>query len=147
MPVLTARSNGKNEILLEWTVPAGNGSTITDYDLQRWDPGTNTAQADGLASLLMPPDAGDGDLLGCTSTGGYDVGNAVPHAAYRRHHLLLPHPAQNGGHRVRRMVDPQNGADDSTLQSSASATTDTDVPGRVAWVRLMTIPMMMVERC
>ena len=40
VPVLTALANGKNEILLEWTVPAINGSGIEDYNLQRWVPGT-----------------------------------------------------------------------------------------------------------
>ena len=38
MPELTARSLGKTEIFLEWTAPASNGSPITDYDLQRWEP-------------------------------------------------------------------------------------------------------------
>ena len=40
--MLTARSLGKSEIFLEWTVPASNGNRISDYDLQRWDGETET---------------------------------------------------------------------------------------------------------
>ena len=56
-PMLTATSAGADEILLEWNTPQDNGTPITGYTVQRWDPDPNN----------------DGD----TSDGAWDATNAI----------------------------------------------------------------------
>ena len=36
-PVLTATALSDEEVLLEWNVPSGNGTTIDGYDIRMWD--------------------------------------------------------------------------------------------------------------
>ena len=40
--MLTATSAGTDEILLEWNTPQDNGTPITGYAIQRWDPTANS---------------------------------------------------------------------------------------------------------
>ena len=115
-PVLTAIPNGKTEILLEWTVPAGNGADLEDYDLQRWDPDTDDGEWTNT------------DLLGTDDTLVtlfLDTGRTAGTTYYYRVN------AENS-------VAPAGGAfstvGDPTMDT-ASATTDTDVPVRVVWGR------------
>ena len=51
-PVLMATTEGMNSIRLTWTVPDDNGTPITGYELQRWDPTASPAAAWGSANLL-----------------------------------------------------------------------------------------------
>ena len=45
-PMLTATAAGSDEILLQWNIPQANGTTITDFVIQRW---TLDLDADGTA--------------------------------------------------------------------------------------------------
>ena len=58
-PELTATSAGPDEILLEWNTPQDNGTDITGYVIQRWDPDTND----------------DGDTT--TDDAAWDTANAI----------------------------------------------------------------------
>ena len=55
-PMLNATAIGSNEILLEWTKPDGNGTTIEGYEVVQWDPDPagdgSSAAAWGTADLL-----------------------------------------------------------------------------------------------
>ena len=46
-PELTATAVGTNEVLLEWTIPEGNGSNFEGYVIQRWDPSVAVTPAWG----------------------------------------------------------------------------------------------------
>ena len=47
MPTVTA--GGRGELVVSWTAPAANGSTITGYDVQYWMDGEDRRQRDGVA--------------------------------------------------------------------------------------------------
>ncbi|MCY4117695.1 MAG: fibronectin type III domain-containing protein [Caldilineaceae bacterium] len=40
-PVLTATAVGSDEIMLQWNIPQGNGTTIAGFAIQQWDPDPN----------------------------------------------------------------------------------------------------------
>ena len=44
-PVLSATAASRKSIDLSWTVPNGNGRTITGYEIERWDPVGGTGNA------------------------------------------------------------------------------------------------------
>ena len=51
-PVLTATAVGDDEIMLQWTIPGKNGSTITGFDIRQWDPDDGNGGDWGDTSLL-----------------------------------------------------------------------------------------------
>ena len=51
-PVLTATATGLTTVRLTWTVPDDNGTPITGYTLQRWDPDAGPPAAWGTDNLL-----------------------------------------------------------------------------------------------
>jgi hypothetical protein len=61
-PVLTAKATGIDEVRVTWTIPNGNGTNVTGYNLQRWntDPVAGATTADWSMDLLPElVDAGD----------------------------------------------------------------------------------------
>ena len=126
MPELTARSLGKTEIFLEWTAPASNGSPITDYDLQRWDP---TGDG-GWPAFTDAPNADEGDLLGATDTTVtlFLDADLTPGITY-----LYRIRAQNGENRAGAWSTLETTAATVNAGTAESATTAADVPGRTTW--------------
>jgi len=55
-PVLTATATGLTTVRLTWTVPDDNGTPITGYLLQRWDPAAGPPAAWGADNLLPTGD-------------------------------------------------------------------------------------------
>ena len=51
-PMLTATAVGDDEIMLQWTIPGKNGSTITGFDIRQWDPDDGNGGDWGDTSLL-----------------------------------------------------------------------------------------------
>ena len=128
VPVLIAIANGKNEMILEWTVPATNGAVITDYNLQRWIPGDGdmgTWTADLLGTDLDPDSTlfiDRGDFTNEELTTPLDAGKTY----YYRIQAL------NGAPGTAVWSSPNVGVSPSRAKA-ASAKTDADVPGPVAW--------------
>ena len=61
-PVLTAKATGIDEVRVTWTIPNGNGTNVTGYNLERWNtdpvaPETTAGWSDDL--LSADDDAGD----------------------------------------------------------------------------------------
>ena len=50
---LTATATGENTVRLTWTVPANNGTPITGYHLQRWDPVGGTDSMGGWPAVTV----------------------------------------------------------------------------------------------
>ena len=44
-PMLTASAVSESEIVLEWNKPNGNGSDVTDYEIQQWSPDIDDVDA------------------------------------------------------------------------------------------------------
>ena len=63
-PDLTATAVDSNSILLTWTVPEANGSTIIGYELQVWDNDPNNGAWETGNNLL----AGSGPALSVHTT-------------------------------------------------------------------------------
>jgi len=55
-PELTAMATSSTSIRLTWTVPEDNGTPITGYELQRWDPTSGDDGAWGTTNLLATGD-------------------------------------------------------------------------------------------
>ena len=58
-PMLTATAVGDDEIMLQWNIPGNNGTPITGFEIQQWDPDLDPA-AWATANLLATgaPDGG-----------------------------------------------------------------------------------------
>ena len=96
-PTLTATAIDDDSIRLNWNEPEDNGSTITNYELQRWDP---TAGSD--------PD-GDG-----VNDGAWDADNLLPAAYTITDYINIGlDPGTKHYYRVRAMPqdDGNNGTD------------------------------------
>ena len=54
--MLTATAVGMDEILLQWTIPQDNGTPITGFSIQQWDPDASTALDNGHDTNLLNND-------------------------------------------------------------------------------------------
>ncbi len=63
-PVLTATAVGSDEIMLQWTIPGNNGTPITGFAIQQWDPTANSNAGGWTATnlLLTGGPADDADI-------------------------------------------------------------------------------------
>ena len=92
-PVLTATATGMTTVRLTWTVPDDNGTAITGYVLQRWDPAATPA----AWSTSIGPDS-DGNLLGGTNTNTLFVDTGrMPGVTYYYRIRALPQTGANDG--------------------------------------------------
>ncbi len=110
-PMLTATAVGDDEILLQWTIPEDNGTPITGFAIQQWDPDAGTPEWT-TGNLLMPTggeDRSDEPALTVFAVTGLDAG-----MTYYFRIQALP-----GG--------TQSTADD-TMAGAASATTEAGTP-------------------
>ena len=125
VPMLTATPAGKNEIFLQWTVPADNGNDIDDYDLQRWTQGVGDAAGiwDGAgADLLFTSEDND---TASTGTLFQDTGLVAGVTYFYR--IRAENNTAEGAWST---LDTVTTVDASTAES---ATTGNDVPVRVDW--------------
>ena len=111
-PVLTATSTGMTTIRLTWTVPNDNGTPITGYVLQRWDPDTDPANW----SSTIGPDS-NGNLLPATDMVTLFVDSGLASGTTYYYRIQAATAGTNGGW--------------STIKS---ATTVAGAPGRPATV-------------
>ena len=113
---MNATSVGANEILLEWNMPAGNGTTFTGYQIQRWDPTAGTGN-DGAWSA-------DIDIPGADTTLYTDRGaDDSPLAAGKTYSYRI---RANGGTPGAAVFDQDAGVEDAM----ASASTAAGAPGK-----------------
>ncbi len=125
-PMLTATSAGTDEILLEWNTPQDNGTPITGYVIQRWDPDpddnvdTDDAAWDSTNAITLT----DADATVHSDVGVVDSNTGAvttPLMAGTEYFYRIQASAAS---------DPQgtwSHTDDDT-RSMVSATTDMDVP-------------------
>ena len=61
-PALTASVLSATEVLLQWNIPAGNGTTITGFDIRQWVPAVGDGDGDwGNDNLLEAVNSADSD--------------------------------------------------------------------------------------
>jgi titin len=61
-PALTASVLSATEVLLQWNIPAGNGTTITSFDVRQWVPAVGDGDGDwGNDNLLEAVNSADSD--------------------------------------------------------------------------------------
>ena len=117
-PMLEATSVGATEILLEWNVPDGNGTDLTGFEIQQWDPDEGTSGG-----------WGDTNLLGADNNDGDNLSDEPERTLYTVSNLDA---GETYYYRVRAVWDGQ--ADDAgwsatTTSDAASASTVSGVPG------------------
>lgn len=119
-PMLTATAVGSTEIMLQWTKPEDNGTPITGFAIQQWDPDPDDDPATDegewtTASLL--PDADDPDGTRTTNTPALTVHIVTDLDAGMKYYF-----------RIQALPGGTWSTDDDTMEGAASATTMAGTP-------------------
>ena len=117
-PILTATAVGATEILLEWNVPAGNGTAITGFFIQQWDDSAN------------PAAWGTANLLGIDNNDEVALDDEPERTVYTVSSLDA---GETFYYRIRAIwsgQDPGDGWSATTKDDAASASTASGVPGQ-----------------
>ena len=115
---LTATAKSRTSIELTWTAPDNNGTPITGYQLQRWDPDTGDGGEWGTDNLLASNTVIVTEFTDTDGTDGLQAGTK-----YYYRVRALPQVDEDD------TADPDAGWSADDMEDGVSATTHGDVPG------------------